>query len=203
MQNESFKIKNAKRSKYLFSIPLLYILLSPAFASTGEGGHNSSWLDLLWRVMNFGILLVLLYILLKKFRLKEVLSRRSEGIAKAMKDAEEAKEIARKGLEEIQNRLRQKDKEIEAIINTARIDGEMEKVSLTQEGERIGEGIIRQARENIDQEVRKAKDSLRKEVVNLALELAEGNIKKNLKREDQEKILMEYIKEVSNGSERK
>ncbi len=203
MQNESFKIKNAKRSKYLFSIPLLYILLSPAFASTGEGGHNSSWLDLLWRVMNFGILLVLLYILLKKFRLKEVLSRRSEGIAKAMKDAEEAKETARKGLEEIQNRLRQKDKEIEAIINTARIDGEKEKVSLTQEGERIGEGIIRQARENIDQEVRKAKDSLRKEVVNLALELAEGNIKKNLKREDQEKILMEYIKEVSNGSERK
>lgn len=203
MQNESFKIKNAKRSKYLFFIPLLYILISPAFASTGEGGHNSSWLDLLWRVMNFGILLVLLYILLKKFRLKEVLSRRSEGIAKAMKDAEEAKETARKGLEEIQNRLRQKDKEIEAIINTARIDGEKEKVSLTQEGERIGEGIIRQARENIDQEVRKAKDSLRKEVVNLALELAEGNIKKNLKKEDQEKILMEYIKKVSNGSERK
>ncbi|MBI5199334.1 MAG: F0F1 ATP synthase subunit B [Nitrospirae bacterium] len=203
MQNESFKIKNAKRSKYLFFIPLLYILISPAFASTGEGGHNSSWLDLLWRVMNFGILLVLLYILLKKFRLKEVLSRRSEGIAKAMKDAEEAKETARKGLEEIQNRLRQKDKEIETIINTARIDGEKEKVSLTQEGERIGEGIIRQARENIDQEVRKAKDSLRKEVVNLALELAEGNIKKNLKKEDQEKILMEYIKKVSNGSERK
>jgi F-type H+-transporting ATPase subunit b len=203
MQNEKCKMKNAKILECLFFIPLLYILISPAFASAGEGGHNSSWLDLLWRVMNFGILVVLLYILLKKFRLKEVLSRRSEGIAKAMKDAEEAKETARKGLEEIQNRLRQKDKEIEAIINTARIDGEKEKVSLTQEGERIGEGIIRQARENIDQEVRKAKDSLRKEVVNLALELAEGNIKKNLKKEDQEKILMEYIKKVSNGSERK
>ncbi len=94
----------------------------------------------------------------------------------------------------------QKDKEIEAIINAARTDGEKEKALLSKEGERIGEGIMHQARENIGQEMRKARESLREEAVNLALELAEGKIKEKLKKEDQEKILTEYLKKMANGS---
>jgi len=157
------------------------------------------WTDWLWRIINFGILVVLLYILATKFRIKEILTRRSEGIAKAISDAEEAKETARKGLEQIQNRLKEKDKEIEGILNAARLDGEKEKASLIQEGERMGEGLIRQAREDIDQEVRKARASLREEAINLALELAEGKIKENLRKEDDENIIKEYIKKMGDG----
>ncbi len=193
-------MKNAKRFGYLFLTPLLYILISPAFASGSEGGHSPSWSDWLWRIINFGILVVLLWILVKKFNLKEILNRRSEDVQKAIRNAEESKETARKGLEEIRLRLSQKDKEIETIIDIARLDGEKEKVSLIQEGERIGEGIIRQTRENIEQELRKARESLREEAVNLALELAEGKIKENLKKEDQEKILIEYLRKMTNGS---
>jgi len=200
MQNEKCKRENAKGLKYLFLISFLFTLTSPAFASNSEGGHGASWLDWLWRIINFGILIVLLWILVKKFNLKEILNRRSEDIQKAIRNADEAKETARKGLEEIRLRLSQKDKEIETIIDIARLDGEKEKVSLIQEGERIGEGIIRQTRENIEQEMRKARESLREEAVNLALELAEGKIKENIKKEDQEKILIEYLKKMTNGS---
>jgi len=200
MQNEKCKRENAKGLKYLFLISFLFTLTSPAFASNSEGGHGASWLDWLWRIINFGILIVLLWILVKKFNLKEILNRRSEDIQKAIRNADEAKETARKGLEEIRLRLSQKDKEMETIIDIARLDGEKEKVSLIQEGERIGEGIIRQTRENIEQEMRKARESLREEAVNLALELAEGKIKENIKKEDQEKILIEYLKKMTNGS---
>lgn len=193
-------MKNVKILEYLSFIPVIFILISPAFASNSEGGHSASWTDWLWRISNFAILVALLYILIKKIRLKDILKGRSEGIEKAIRDAEEAKETARKGLEEIQLRLGQKDKEIEAIINAARTDGEKEKALLSKEGERIGEGIMHQARENIGQEMRKARESLREEAVNLALELAEGKIKEKLKKEDQEKILTEYLKKMANGS---
>jgi F-type H+-transporting ATPase subunit b len=189
-----------EKLKYLLLIILVFILIPSAFASNSEGGHSASWTDWLWRISNFAILLALIYLLIKKFRLKDLLKGRSEGIGKAIRDAEEAKETARKGLEEIQLRLSHKDKEIETIINAARTDGEKEKALLSKEGERIGEGIIHQAKENIGQEMRKARESLREEVVNLALELAEGKIKEKLKKEDQDNILMEYLGKMSNGS---
>lgn len=194
------KIPIPKMKDLLLFLSFLPIFATPVTAYGGEGGHGASWSDWLWRIINFGILVVLLYILIKKFRLGEILNRRSEGIERAIKDAEEAKETARKGLEEIQLRLSEKEKEIEAVINAARVDGAREKASFAQEGEKIGEGIIRQARENIGQEIRKAKESLREEAVSLSIELAEGKIKENLNKEDQEKILMEYLKSISNGS---
>lgn len=186
--------------KYIFPVLPVFFFLSLAFAAGGEGRHSASWSDWLWRIINFSILVILLWILLKKFNLKEILDRRSEDIQKAIMDAEEAKEKARKGLEEIQLRLSQKDKELESIINIARLDGEKERAALIKEGERIGEEIILQARENIRQEIRKAKEFLREEAVNLALELAEGKIKENLKKEDQDKIFTEYLKKMTNGS---
>lgn len=204
MRNLKCKLQNAKalNSFILLLLPILFlqILTTAVIASTGGGEHSATLSDWLWRIVNFGILVALLYILIKKFRLKDILKSRSEGIEKAIRDAEEAKEAARKGLEEIQIRLSQKDKEVEAILNAARIDGEKEMAALIQEGERIGEGLIRQAGENIEQEVRKAKESLREEAVNLALELAEGKIKKNIKKEDREAILEEYFKKMANGS---
>lgn len=191
MQILRYSIKN------LF-LPLIFVHILATFviASGGEEGHGATWSEWLWRIINFSILVFLLYLLLSKFRLKELLTKRSEGIAKAIKDAEEAKETAKKGFAAIQDRLREKDKEMEGILNAARTDGEKEKASLIREGERMGEGLISQARENIDQEVRKAKESLREEAVNLALELAEGKIKENLKKEDQEHILTTYLKKI-------
>lgn len=199
MQNLKCKMKNVKISIILLFIFFLQIFVSAAIASGGEEGDGVRWTDWLWRIINFGILIVLLYILMRKFRIKDVLTKRSEDIAKAISDAEEAKETARKAFEAIQDRLRKKDKEVEDILNTARIDGEKEKVFLIQEGERMGEGLIRQARENIDQEVRKARASLREEAVNLSIELAEGKIKENLRKEDDEIIIKEYIKKMGDG----
>jgi F-type H+-transporting ATPase subunit b len=202
MQNAKCKMQNVK----IFIIPLLILFLqifvSVAIASGGEGEHDIKWTGWLWKIINFGILVFLLYYVVTKFRLKEVLTKRSEGIAKAIRDAEEAKEKARQGLEAIQDRLMEKDKEVEAILNAAKVDGEKEKASLIEEGGRIGEGLVRQAKENIEQEMRKAKESLREEAVNLALELAEGKIKENLRKEDEERILKEYLKKMGDGNDR-
>jgi len=180
----------------LLSILFLQIFATAVIASTGEGEHGASLSDWLSRILNFAILVALLYILISKFRVGDLLKKRSEGIAKAISDAEEAKETAKKGFEAIQNRLKEKDREIEEILNAAKANGEKEKVVLFHEGEKIGEGIIRHATENIDREVRKARESLREEAVNLALELAEGKIKENMKKEDEELIIKGYIKNI-------
>lgn len=192
-------MQNARilNSFILFFLSIIFLLFSTALmASAGEAEHSASLSDWLSKILNFSILVVLLYILISKFRVGDLLKKRSEAIAKAISDAEEAKETARKGFEAIQNRLNEKDREMDEIINAAKAEGEKEKTFLIQEGERIGEGIVRQAKENIDREVRKARESLREEAVNLALGLAEGRIKENLKKEDEEIMINGYIKKI-------
>lgn len=189
------------KSFILLLVPVfLQIFATAVMASTGEGEHAPTLSDWLSRILNFAVLVVLLYILIRKFRMGDLLKKRSEGIAKAISNAEEAKETAKKGFEAIQNRLKEKDSEIENILNAAKADGEKEKIALFQEGEKIGEGIVRHAAENIDREMRKAREALREEAVNLALELAEGKIKENLKKEDEELIIKGYLKKMEGAN---
>jgi F-type H+-transporting ATPase subunit b len=126
--------------------------------------------------------------------LKNFLRQRKELIEKSIKEAQEAKELAKKALAEVEERLKLKDKEVEEIISLSKTSGEAERDRLIQDGERLKVKILEQAKANIEHEVKMAREAIKAEAVEAAMNLAEEKIKKKITTQEQEKLLQESIK---------
>ncbi|MHC4463982.1 MAG: F0F1 ATP synthase subunit B family protein [Planctomycetota bacterium] len=143
--------------------------------------------------MNFLLLILLLAFLFKKVDIRGYLKKRTELIEQTLREAQEAKELAQKALAEVEERLKLKDKEIEKIVSAARQSGEKEKARMIEEGEKLKDDIIKNTKTNIDYEVKSARDVIKAEAVEIAMELAEKKLKGKLTREEQLKLLEESL----------
>lgn len=181
----------------LFSVlSIVFLIISvPAFVFATEGGeeaHTPLWKDYMWKIINFGILVLILWKFAKK-PLQNFLRQRSELIEKTLNEAKEAKEAALKALQEVEERLKIKDKEIESIISASKKAGEEERERLIAEGYKLKEKILQQAKTNIEFEVKNAKELIKAEAVELAMELAEKKLKEKLTKEEQERLLEDSL----------
>jgi F-type H+-transporting ATPase subunit b len=176
----------------------LQSLFLAAVALAEEGGeeHVSLFKAYFWPVINFALLVVLLVYALKKADIKGYFKKRTELIEQSLKEAREAKELAQKALAQVEERLRVKDKEMEEIIASARMSGEKEKGRLAEEGAKLQEKILEQAKTNIDFEVKQAKSAIKQEAAELAMELAEKKLKEKLTKEEQLKLLEESVAKI-------
>lgn len=174
----------------------LHLTVSFAFASGGEGAEPNLLKAYFWAIVNFLILISLLVFMMKKMDIKGYFRKRTELIEQSLKEAREAKELAQKALAEVEERLKVKDSEIEEILKAARDSGERESGRLTEEGDKLKARILEQTRNNIDFEVKKAKEAIKQEAVEIAMELAEKKLKGKLTKEEQMKLLEESIAKI-------
>ena len=175
---------------------ILFVSVSFAFASSGEGAEPSLFKAYFWAIINFLILVGLLAFMMKKMDIKGYFKKRTELIEQSLKEAREAKELAQKALAEVEERLKIKDREVEEILKAARESGERETGRLTEEGDRLTARILEQTRNNIDFEVKMAKEAIKEEAVEIAMELAEKKLKQKLTKEEQMKLLEESIAKI-------
>lgn len=195
VQNSRFKV--ISKIFLVFTLCLLNLLLAvTVFASEeGAGAHTSLFKDYLWKIINFGILAFILFKFGRK-PLQSFLKQRAELIEKTLKEAQQAKEAAQKALQEVEERLKTKDKEIEDIISASRRSGEEARESLIQQGDRLKEKILEQARVNIEYELKSAKEAIKAEAVEIAMELAEKKLKERLTKEEQKRLLEESLAKI-------
>jgi F-type H+-transporting ATPase subunit b len=168
-----------------------------AFASSGgEEAHPSLLKTYAPAIFNFLILVALLVFMMKKMDIKGYFKKRTELIEQSLKEAREAKELAQKALAEVEERLKIKDKEIEEIVAAAKESGEREKIRLAEDGDKLSARILEQTQNNIAFEVKMAKEAIKREAVEIAMELAEKKLKEKLTKEEQVKLLEESIEKI-------
>ncbi len=210
MQNEECTMKSSKfgilasagrpgrQKSKLFPVLLsgLFILTvtSLAFAS-GGGEETPLWKEYMWKIINFLVLVIVLYKFAKK-PLADFLQKRSETIAKTLQEAKAAREAAEKALREVEERLRTKDAEIEAILSAAKRSGEQERNAIIEESARLKEKILEQAKSNIEFELKNAKKVIKAEAVELAMELAEKKLREKLTKDEQERLLEDSLVKI-------
>ncbi len=171
---------------------MIVMVTSSAMAAEAEhaGGNLKDWA---FKTINFAILVFLLVKFLGK-PIRNYLAQRKELIEKSIKESQEAKELAQRALQEVEEKLKLKDKDIQDIIDSAKKIGEQEKQQIIQETNRMKDKILEQAKTNIEFEVKMAKDALRLEAAELAIQLSEQKLKEKITPEEQEKLLQESIK---------
>jgi F-type H+-transporting ATPase subunit b len=167
-----------------------------AFASEGGGHHvTQPNMDLVYRLMNFGVMAVVLVVLLRK-PLKSALSGRIEDIKNELAELEAKKASAQAELAEVTKRVADAQGERAAIVAEFTAQGEREKAKILDAAQTLAARIRAQAQFTIEQETAAAKADLRREVAELSAALAEDLLKQKITAEDQTRLVEEYLAKV-------
>jgi F-type H+-transporting ATPase subunit b len=166
-------------------------------AGGGEGADRSAdLLDLLYRFMNFAVLLIVLVWVFKKARIGDLFKSRSAEIQKKLEELRNGKGEAERKFREIERKFMEFEKNRQTLIDQFRADGLAEKEAIIAEAKERANQIIEQAELAIQQELKSVKERLQREVVALAAERAEEIIAREITDKDQDRLVDEFIESV-------
>ncbi len=193
------RIKNNFPVIASWAVLFLLITVETVIASSGGehgGEHGGGWAATdTYRVMNFAVLAIALFFLLKK-PVSQFLGDRIQGISDQLKELEAKKIEAEKKLAEYNERLSMLGKESEKIIEQYKQQGEAAREKILKEAEAAAGKLEEQAMRNIDHEFKQARKLLEEEVFEKAIAKAEDRLKTNITDQDQEKLVDEYLTKV-------
>jgi F-type H+-transporting ATPase subunit b len=178
----------------------LILLCGLAFASGGGehgGAHDSGkTLDLLYRFINFALLVIILVVVVKKAGLGRFFSERIEEIRKKFDDLKAEKDETESRYQELEKKLKEFEVKKQEILEQFKADGAAEKEKIIAEAKERAEQILNQADLTIEREIQAARDRLRQEVVEVAAQKAQEIIEKEIKDDDQDHLVNEFIERV-------
>lgn len=179
----------------------LFLFCGLAFASGGgehAGAHDSGqqMTDLLYRCLNFALLLIILIVLIRKTSLRNFFSNRREEIRKTFDDLKAEREAVEARYQELEEKLEEFEHRKKDIIEQFREDGAAEKARIIDEARKKAEHILAQADQTIEREIHAARDRIKGEVIDIAADRAEAIITEKMMSEDQDNMVDEFIKKL-------
>ncbi|MFQ5428365.1 MAG: hypothetical protein ACE5EZ_05230 [Thermodesulfobacteriota bacterium] len=170
---------------FLTSLPLISMA-----AEHGEE-HGGSGLGL-WKIINFILLVIGVYLVWTKV-INPALDKRSAGIKKALEDAVRLREEAEKAALLYREKLAALETRLASIAEELRLEGEAEKERIINEARAAAARLKEQAKTTAEQEIKKARLEIRGEVAELAVKMARELLEKELRPEDQQRLIKDYI----------
>jgi len=149
---------------------------------------------LLAQIVNFVILLVLMYLVAYR-PIMRMFDERSRKIKESMEKTEFINEQAARAEEEAEKRINAAGKEGQEMVTRAMRTGEEVRQQAQQEARQDAETLINRARTEIQRERDDAIDELRKEFVDLAIKAAEKVIDRSLDKEAHRQLIDKVLKE--------
>ncbi|MAF85047.1 MAG: ATP synthase F0 subunit B [Dehalococcoidales bacterium] len=157
-------------------------------------GLGISLPTLLAQIINFAILLVLLYLVAYK-PIMRMFDERSRKIKESIEQTESIKEQAAHAEEEAEKRIEAAGKEGQELVARAVRTGEEVRQQTQQEAKRDAELLIARARTEIQRERDEAIGELRKEFADLTIKAAEKVIDRSLDKKAHRQIIDKVLKE--------
>lgn len=158
-------------------------------------GIGISLNGLLAQIVNFLILLVLLYSIAYK-PLRRMMEERSNRIRQGLEQAEQASRRLAEADEEARRKLEEAQRKGQEILSQAAALGERLKEEARQEARAQAEALIARARGEIELEREQAIRQLRQEFADLAILAAEKVLRETLDRERHRRLIEEVLEET-------
>ena len=149
---------------------------------------------LLAQIINFAILLGLLYLVAYK-PIMRMLDERSRKVKESMEQTEYIKQQAEHAEEEVKKQLETAGKEGMEIIARAMRSGEEMRQKSVQDAKKDAESLVARARVEIQRERDGAIDELRKEFADLTIMAAEKVIEKSLDKQTHRQLIDKVLEE--------
>ena len=149
----------------------------------------------IWTIITFLVLLGLL----AKFAwgpLLKALESREGQIRKSLDDAQQAKQELERLQQESAQIIRQARVEAEAVVSQSRSDGARLREEMRQKAKAEADAIVKGAERQIQLEAQRALQQLRQEAADLSVMIASKILKRNISKEDNEKLIDDALKQV-------
>jgi F-type H+-transporting ATPase subunit b len=150
---------------------------------------------LLWRVINTLALVAILVYFVKK-PLVTFFVERKDQIRKDLAEAVEQRETALRLLAEYKGKIAGMEKELERMRVELRKAAESDSEKVMANAERMSLAVVESAKMTAEQEVRKARETLKNEAVELAVQMAETMIREKISEKDRKRIVEDYLVRV-------
>lgn len=174
----------------------LFCVVGIVLASSGEAGGTKGWVATdTYRVMNFTVLAVGLFLVMRK-PVSKALNARIKGIEEQLVDLETKKKEAEKQLAAYNEKFATLEQEADKLIDEYIRQGNEAKERILAEAQAAAEKLEEQARRNIEHEFKQTKLKLQEEILVKALAKAEELIKSKISAQDHEKLVEEYLEKV-------
>ncbi len=191
-----FRAPNSVKVGVLVAVAVL-LFVEPAFAAEEAGQvHSFPWAVWITSLINFLIFFGLLY----KFAarpISEFFKNRRERLIKDLDEARRLREEAEARLEEYTARLDALEDERKQLLEEYHEQGEREKKRIVEDAKRQVDKMRADAEVTIDQEVKKAIANLERQVVDMAVGMAETIARGKLDAAKQKALVDDYVSELS------
>jgi len=167
----------------------------PGTTTDAHGDSSARLWDLFWRAMNFLVVVLVLFFVLRK-PLPAMLANRRKAIKEELEHLEAQKEEAQAQLDEAAARLKTIEAEKEKILQDFVAQGETEKARILAEADAAAARIKEQTRMSIDYEVEKARSELQEEVAEASATKALDLLKSKITPADRDRLVDEYLNKV-------
>lgn len=188
-----------RRNARSLILSILPIITTVSLAHAAGGGHEGTskemLIDFAWRVANFVVLVGFLYWLLAK-KVREYFLERRQTIKSTIDEKVAEKEETEKKFREYSEKLDKATEEISDIFEMIKSQGTVEKEKIIEDAKKAAAKMKEDAQTRMEQEFKAARNQLRAEAAQLAVEMAEGLLKKNIKQEHHDFMVRDYLDKV-------
>ena len=129
-----------------------------------------------------------------------MLEKRKQRVAEDQETAKREKEDAIAFKEEYDQKLKQVDKEAEAILSEARKKAKQNEMKIVAEAKEEAARIIARANAEIELEKKRALDGMKQEMITIAAMMAEKVVAASIDTNVQESLIDETLKEMGEGT---
>jgi F-type H+-transporting ATPase subunit b len=188
--------------KVLAPLFLILSFLVQVVYGAEEGHHGitpAQIQNLIWWTVNFLVLLIILFKLLRK-PLVNFLQNRRETIQREYEELLRKKREAEAQYLELQAKLKNMEDEAKQILQNYIEQGQREKERIIKEAEEQAKRLMEQADLYIKHELEKAKEELRKELAQEVMKLAEERLLKGLTIDDHKRIFRDVVESLKSLS---
>lgn len=175
-----------------------------AHAAPGDhaagGEHGNPVVDLIARLLNFGVLAGTLVYFLRS-PLAGYLGSRAAGIRSGLANAAEIRRTAEADLVAIEAKMAALPSELEAIRKAGAVEVEAEEARVREAAARERVRLLDQARREIDWQLKLAQRDLTAHTADLAVAVAARRVRATITAEDQARLVDRYLRQLGRVAE--
>ncbi len=185
----------------LVAVFFIFISISASVYASGgsdeeHGAAPKGWVNTdTYRVYNFAVLFIALFLLLRK-PVANALGSRIKGIKEQLAGLEDKQKETENALAQYEKKLTGLESESDKIISQYIEQGKEAKVRILQEAESEAAKLEEQALRNVEYEFEQAKQKLKEDALEQAFAKAEEMITDKITGKDQDQLIASYLDKV-------
>ena len=191
-----------RRPGWILLVAVLFVFITASVYASGDGGEEhgtaapKGWVKTdTYRVYNFAVLFIGLFLLLRK-PVANALGSRIKGIKEQLAGLEEKQKETETELAQYKKKLTGLESESDKIITQYIEQGKEAKARILQEAESEAVKLEEQARRTVEYEFKQAKNKLKEDALAQAFARAEEVIVDKITDGDQDKLIANYLDKV-------